>query len=426
MHRWFVEYNPLYLVSAALVLVGVNVLSAELVRKGFLLGQLGVPAIAEIYSWALIGGAALLMRIGLRRPAVMLALLAAFYQCDLTLHTETSMYLGWVGSLAAGLWWMSFVAKLVALCWAVHLRARRALLAIPSFAALGMVMVPRYLPALDGHTGGLLVGGWVFAVFAAGLWTPRNLQPAKQLDAWGTTVLGRSLRAVWAMWGTLFMLHVLFWCSERGIDVAVLLPVAVLLATRSVRRERSLWATVLATLVVVAIAMPGRLSFTALLCAAVLGLRALRAPVFEQAARAPTSAGPYRGSEQDEGSPARMHVTFVRAPRDAMMRLLTGSLFAAYLSAWTLGWAGGPWPDHLLALDAMLTLAVALGAWKLQLRWPLAGLATTYMHYAVAVRIIGPPKTTLQWSILSVTAGFVLLLASLAVSYLSRRRAEPR
>ena len=42
----------------ALVLLGVNLLSDALVEQEFLLGQLGVPAIAELYAWALIGGAA--------------------------------------------------------------------------------------------------------------------------------------------------------------------------------------------------------------------------------------------------------------------------------------------------------------------------------------------------------------------------------
>ena len=94
LHRWFVQYNPLYLLSAALVLFGTHLLYRDLLAAGYLLGQLGVPAIAEIYAWALIGGAALLTRIELRRPAVLLALLAVLFQGDLTLLIETSVYLG--------------------------------------------------------------------------------------------------------------------------------------------------------------------------------------------------------------------------------------------------------------------------------------------------------------------------------------------
>src|SRR5687768_1606643 len=82
LHRWFVQYNPLYLVSAALVLGGAIILSRAMVQNGGVLGQLSITAVLDVYAWALIGSAALLTRIGLRRPAVMLALLTMLYQCD--------------------------------------------------------------------------------------------------------------------------------------------------------------------------------------------------------------------------------------------------------------------------------------------------------------------------------------------------------
>jgi len=67
-HRWFIQYNPLYLLSAALVLRGVYLLSEGWVHTGRVYAMLGVPAIAELYAWALIAGAAIAMRVGLRRP----------------------------------------------------------------------------------------------------------------------------------------------------------------------------------------------------------------------------------------------------------------------------------------------------------------------------------------------------------------------
>src|SRR5690606_9630249 len=75
LHRWFVEYNPFYLLSATLVLGGMILTSRALAAGGGVYGQVGVAAIAELYASALIGGAALLTRIGQRRPAVMLAVL---------------------------------------------------------------------------------------------------------------------------------------------------------------------------------------------------------------------------------------------------------------------------------------------------------------------------------------------------------------
>src|SRR5262249_45016263 len=94
LHRWFIQYNPLYLLSATLVLAGTFSLSRGLEQVGSVHGPLAVSAIAELYAACLIGGAALLVRIGHRRPAVMLALITVLYQWDLTLHTERSPLFG--------------------------------------------------------------------------------------------------------------------------------------------------------------------------------------------------------------------------------------------------------------------------------------------------------------------------------------------
>jgi len=59
LHRWLIEYNPLYLLSAMLVLGGMILTSQGLARQSSLYGPLGVAAIAELYALALIGGAAL-------------------------------------------------------------------------------------------------------------------------------------------------------------------------------------------------------------------------------------------------------------------------------------------------------------------------------------------------------------------------------
>ena len=104
LHRWLVQYNPLYLLSASLCLAGMILCSRGLAHGGSAHGELVVALIAEVYAGALIGGAALLTRIGQRRPAVMLALITALYQCDLTLHTEASACLGSVGVAASAVW----------------------------------------------------------------------------------------------------------------------------------------------------------------------------------------------------------------------------------------------------------------------------------------------------------------------------------
>jgi len=235
LHRWFVEYNPLYIVSAALVLRGVNLLSHAVDL------QLGVPAIVELYAWALIAGAAILHRAGLRRPAVMLSLLAVVYQGDLTLHTETCAYLGTTGALASAVWLASFALKLFALARAMRLRVARSAFAVPILGASMLVVVPRLVRVTDAHTGGVIASSALFLVLAAGLWTSRTIESRPLLDDWGRTVLRRATLAVWSIWTLLFTVHVAFLFSQRAMDATALAPLPFVLATRFVRREVLVW-----------------------------------------------------------------------------------------------------------------------------------------------------------------------------------------
>lgn len=234
-HRWFVEYNPLYIVSAALVLRGVNLLSHAVNL------QLGVPAIVELYAWSLVGGAAILNRAGLRRPAVMLSLLAVVYQGDLTLHTETCAYLGTTGALASIVWLASFVLKLFALAWAMRLRVARSAFLVPIFGASMLVAVPRVVQMVGPVVGGQIAATALFLVLAAGLWSSRAIESRHAEGEWGRTVLRRATIAVWSIWGALFVIHVAFLFSQRAMDASALVPLPFVLATRFVRREVFVW-----------------------------------------------------------------------------------------------------------------------------------------------------------------------------------------
>jgi hypothetical protein len=427
LHRWFIEFNPLYLVSAALVLGGMNLISRGLARGGTLYGEIGVTAIAELYAWALIAGAALLTRMRLRRPAVMLALLALLYQCDLTLHTATCAYLGTIGIFAAVAWLASFICKLYALAWAVELRPSRSAIAVPIFGALGLATLPRYFGLLDAHTTTTIVGLWVFALFASGLWTARDVSGAMTLDAWGRTVLERARRATWVMWMVLTVGHVLFWSAEFSLEPSVLLPVALLLSTRWMRGEAAIWCVVSITLLLVGVALPSFFSVTAIMAAVVLSLRAFRQPLYATVAVRPEPTAPYRAPTAESGPPihSAARVSFATATREAMLRLLTGALFGVYMSVWTTGWSGGHWPMHLLPLDLLLTATVLLLVWKAHARVVLAPLAATYFHLGVQRGAICAPESILQWGMTSVALGFGLLVASLVATWRLRHSGRP-
>jgi hypothetical protein len=427
--RWFIEYNPLYLCSAMLVLGGAILISHAVAREHIAFGHLAVAAIAELYAWALIGGAALLVRIGLRRPAVMLALLVAAFQCDLMLHVETSIHLGAAGTVSSVCWLGSFVAKLYALARALRLRVSPAAIAMATFGAVGLVTIPRFFFALDEQGLAALVAAWVFALFAARLWSAPVVSCEDALDAWGETVLRRAVRGTWMMWAALALGHVVFWAVEYEVSIVGLAPAAALLATRWIRRELTAWVAIGATLVLAGIATPALFYLTCAMAGCVLGLRASRGPSYRAQtveSRGPTS--PYRAAASAPApathAGSRPEVTFALADRPAMVRLFSGAACCAYLSAWTFGWSGGAWPEHVVALDLALTAVAALLVWRARARLVIAPLVAMCFHLLAAKQIITAPSSTLQWGVLSVGIGFALLVVVVVTSWQLRRVGE--
>ena len=394
LHRWLIQYNPLYLVSAALVLAGVVLVSQGIVGRPGALAQFGITGIAETYAWALIGGAALLVRIRLRRPAVMLALLAAVYQSDLTLHTETSVYLGPAGAIAATAWFVCFVAKLRALVWAMQLRLSRSAFAVAGLGAAGVASLPWMIALLDPTTASPLIAAWLFALLAIALWTRRAVTCLVRLTPWGQLVQRRCVRGTWVGWLAVTCFHVGFWWSHNAsIQLDILLPATVLLGTRWARTESVVWAIVGVVLTRCAVVMPDAFSLLATMAAVVLSLRATRTPRAGQ-------DGP----------------RFEFAERSARIRLLTGATGALYLAAWTLGWTGGAWPQHVGWLDAALTIVTLC----LAVRWRMPAMLTlpsvAALHLAIVLRSVWAPRSSVQWGLVSVVSGFVLLALSLAAS----------
>lgn len=418
LHRWLVEYNPFYLVSATLCLAGMRLTSRGLAVQGSAFGEIGVAAITELYALALIGGAALLTRIGQRRPGVMLALLAAVYQGDVALHTEASTYLGHAGVASATAWAALFVAKLYALAWAVKLRPSRAAMGLAAYGGVGLAVIPHLLGRMNEHSGSALATLWVFSVVSIGLNVSRGVESAVELDAWGRTVLRRSTRAVWLLWSAILALHVVFWSMTLWVSLSALAPAAVLLATRFVRRETRVWATVAATLVVAALVAPELFSQCALMAALTLALRAYRHHQLVTTTATASAAAPFRATEGEPAAPVTIR-TWVLAPAApaARRRLLVGALFASYLAVWTVGWSGGPWPLHALPLDAALTAVVLVLATRMRVRIALPPLAISYAHMLVQVHVVTAPRSTLQWGVLTTGVAFALLIASLAASY---------
>lgn len=423
LYRWFVQYNPLYLVSAMLVLGGTILTSRGLATEGSLYGPLGVAAIAEVYAVALIGGAALLTRIGQRRPAVMLALLTALYQCDLTLHTETCVQLGVAGACAAAAWLALFVLKLLALGWAMKVRISPAAFGVAALGAAGLIVGPYLVEEATYLTSGSFIAIWMFAL---GLLAPEAaVTSTEPLDAWGQAVLRRATTAIWSLWGLLLSLHVLFWASGHHVALGVVIPTAALLLLRRFEHEFPTWTLAGVMGLILAFITPSFFSLFAILTSVVLAIRAYSKYWTFGQIENHEAPGPYRMGEQQSYGGVRYSKVLAPLGEAAKSRHLAGALLSLYLGIWTMGWKGGHWPAHMLVLDvAILGLAFGMG---LRLKRWLAMVvpATTFSHVVIASGILPTPHSTLGWGSSALVLGFALLAISLGASYRLRKLGPP-
>lgn len=420
LHRWFVEYNPLALASAMLVLVGLNLLSKGLAERASVSGALGVALVAEVYALALIGSAALAYRIGQKRSAVLLGLLAVVYEADVTLHSETSSVLGSVG-LASGAVWLALSGlKALGLSKALRLRVDTRVWALVGTFAVGLATLPFALSRVSSSTSGALVGGFVLVL---GALVPRDLEGRVRsvvpLDARDETVLRRSVLAAFAILALGLVLHVGFWTAMFHVDAlrVVLAVVALFVARRE--SERTVWVLVGCALLGTLAFAPERLSDLALASTAALLLRALsRTRIVEISdVTHADEAGPYRAGETT--GPHRVEIFERYVPVDAQTRarLFTGALATAHLGLWTLAYHGGALPAHDLALDATVVGFALAMAWKLRARAAL-GLASAIVGHALFVSGLVPrPRTAMGWGATAIGLGFSLLAGSVGVGY---------
>ncbi len=80
----------------------------------------------------------------------------------------------------------------------------------------------------------------------------------------------------------------------------------------------------------------------------------------------------------------------------------------------------------MLSLDILLVLAAIGAVWRARVWIALVPLCGSAVHLVVQAGLVPEPETTGGWGASAVALGFVLLVASLAVSYLLReRRSSP-
>jgi hypothetical protein len=235
MHRWFVQYNPLYFASALLVLSGVVLMTRD--PLDWVHGQLVLAGLIQLYELALIGGAALLFhRPGQRRPAVILGIVALAFTFDLAFRTEG---LASTGVLPASLLWAAlFATKLALLVRALRVRLPRLHAMAWTAGGLMLAVGPHFMTQavlVAASWLGIALVGLVFCI-------PPRLTPRAVLDDWGRIVAARIGGFIPLFWALLYWLHIAAWCGIYEVRLTALcfLP-AIAYAPFLVRGEGMTW-----------------------------------------------------------------------------------------------------------------------------------------------------------------------------------------
>ncbi len=428
--EWFITYNPLPLASAALVLGGLWIASRELAHRG-LFGALGVSAIAELYALALIAGAWVLRTHGHRRSAVMLGLLAALYQCDVTLHLEMCAYRDTVGFVAMLAWVAVFAIKLDLLSRALGLALSASARWVPTAGAACVALVPivsRWTTFDERSTFAALA---VFGVGVAALSSQRTVSSDEGFDVRGR----RAMRGVQVLFATAALGHVAYACVEMGVSRVPLIAALVLVGTRLFHRELGVWVVVFATVMGVAWVDAQFAPLTLVLAAASLGLHAVRSRGEATSAPAVPCGPTYRGvpmledlTRGDRTTLAASPIVFVRRSIEAQRRLALGAIALGYLGLTTVG-ADGLFSTHHVVVDAGL-LVLCLGLFARRRSFvSLAPIGLGAVHLAIVEEALVAPRTTLELGVWAIASGFAMLGVSIAASVRLGARAqaiEPR
>lgn len=224
IHRAFVEYNPLYFASALCILAGVFLVAHELPRDAFA-SKFGIVASTEGYQLLLIVAAAVLLRAGLRRPAVILGLTCLVFMLDVALNSERLLSHVGLLSLAPGMRARKAVPvsvalallgplKLCLLAYVFRLRNVRLPLVISGLALLLLPLLP-YLTELVDPTRRqtvYLIVSWLGAPLLAWACTPAAQHWTSSWMAQDHDErLRRIIRVAPVLIAALFIAHGLVW-----------------------------------------------------------------------------------------------------------------------------------------------------------------------------------------------------------------------
>ncbi len=224
VHRAFVEYNPLYFASALCILAGVFLVAHELPRDAFA-SKFGIVASTEGYQLLLIAAAAVLLRAGLRRPAVILGLTCLVFMLDVAMNSERLLSHVGLLSLAPGMRARKAVPvsvalallgplKLCLLATVFRLRSARGPLVVAGLALLLLPLLPYLTELVDPirRQTVYLIVSWLGAPLLAWACTPAAQRWTSSWIADDQDArLRRIIRVVPVLIAVLFIAHGLVW-----------------------------------------------------------------------------------------------------------------------------------------------------------------------------------------------------------------------
>ena len=405
-HYWFVQYNPLYFVSALCVLFGMFLVSRGLGEMGWTLGQIILTAVIQAYEILLITGAAILFRAaGERRPGVILGLLEVFFLFDCTFQTEIIASLEGTGSVLT-ITWISLIAlKLTALARIYQLKISPAVLTIPLLAAVGVAGAPHMLQsAVIAKNWTHLLATWLgFGLVYAVLFIRAKVASAVSLDNWGQTVLRRSIKSAFMIWTGFYFYHVITWFGlfDIGPIPAHLAPF-ILLFPFLYKTEKSVW-----------------------WCASLSFALTLLQPDLITVSPVALMTGIASG---------------LQAQRLGQRRLYVGAVVLIHIAIWTIGWRMWPPPPQKWWLNLSTGAVLLTMAWRMQLTSALVvailGLLPVLKKIIFAILSFLKtiflsiysflkaflPQGPLGWGILLLVVGFAALIIGVAINWSQRQR----
>ena len=402
LRHGFVHFNPLYLLSAFCVLTGVFLVNRNLDRlpaDAFDGPRLALFAVMQAYEVLIVAGAAFLVRRARAvRPAVLLVLLEAVFLFDGTLRLE-SLLLRAPLRFGVTLLWLALISVKV---WgmAAALRVRLTLAHYARILGAAAVLVSIIHLLAHPVTDKILVlqlAAWLGAL-VIGLLDLTEEAPASPLAITSEERrrAERCSRGAFRIATAAYFVHVWSYIlTESSSEIAW--PAAVaqlgtlfLRAALTRPRDAEVWGAG-ALLVCAALPNPSALPLAALVAAAAFAYRAWR---------------------------------------EERSSLATGAALAVYAALWIRGWPG--W-GHALPPPAVeswptlgLAIVLALIAWRLQDR--LAGaIVTAGAAYGAALAWQrNAPRSELGRGIAMLAAGFVFLVAGLAVNWWLRLNGASR